>query len=135
MWKKNLNINVNIINQEWKVYLDTRKLLKHEIARAGWIGDYNDPNAFLELMASDNGNNHTGFKNKKYDNLLKQAGRETNALKRLEIFQKLEDILHEEVPVISIYTYVSKHLIRPELKGWYSTILDWQHYKYLYLEK
>ena len=50
MWKKHLNIDVTLLNQEWKVYLDTVSNHHYEIARAGWIGDYVDPNNFLDMF-------------------------------------------------------------------------------------
>jgi len=67
MWNKNLNIQVELVNQSWKVYLDRRTNGNYAIARASWIGDYNDPNTFLDLMVSDSGNNHTGWANVRYD--------------------------------------------------------------------
>jgi oligopeptide transport system substrate-binding protein len=73
MWKKNLNIEVELNNQEWKVYLDTEKKLDYFTSRAGWIGDYSDPNNFLDLFLTDGGNNRTGWSNKAYDALIKKS--------------------------------------------------------------
>ena len=74
MWKKHLNIDVTLLNQEWKVYLDTVSNRHYEIARAGWIGDYVDPNNFLDMFLCNGGNNRTNWCNSEYDQLiLKQA--------------------------------------------------------------
>src|SRR5690606_3327603 len=61
MWKQHLNIDVRMVNQEWKVYLDSRNRRDFTIARAGWIGDYVDPTGFLDLWITDGGNNNTGW--------------------------------------------------------------------------
>jgi len=52
MWKKVLGVRVRLRNEEWKVYLDTRTQMRFQVARGGWIGDYNDANTFLELLKS-----------------------------------------------------------------------------------
>jgi oligopeptide transport system substrate-binding protein len=134
MWKKSLNINVILENQEWKVYLNSRKLGNFEILRAGWIGDYNDPSNFLELWTKNAGNNHSGWNNAAYDSLLEKAMRTINQQKRFEYFQKAEAILLDEMPVIPIFFYVSATLIQPSVKNWYPNILNHHPYKYVYLE-
>jgi len=124
MLKKNLGINVTILNQEWKVYLDSQRTLNYQIARAGWIGDYNDPNTFLDMFLTGGGNNETGWSNKTYDGLIADAGKELNAKKRLAIFQKAEDILLDELPVLPIYIYKRNFLKSPSVAGWYPNIED-----------
>ena len=76
MWKDALNIDVTLTNQEWKVYLDSMDQMNFQMARRGWIGDYVDPNSFLDLFLSGGGNNNTGFADPRYDDLiLRQAPR------------------------------------------------------------
>jgi oligopeptide transport system substrate-binding protein len=70
MWKDELNIDVTISNQEWKVYLDSVSTMNFDVARRGWIGDYVDPNNFLDLYLTDGGNNNTGFADPVYDDLI-----------------------------------------------------------------
>ena len=70
MWKQNLNIDVELANTDWKVYLSRQSIGDYTIARAGWIGDYPDPKTFLDMMVTDRGNNQTGWSNDEYDNLL-----------------------------------------------------------------
>lgn len=134
MWRKNLNINVSLLNQEWKVYLDSQDTLNYHISRAGWIGDYVDPNTFLEMWQTSNGNNDTGWSNKKYDELIDQARVAGSSEERYEFFQQAEAILLEEAPVIPIYFYTRPYLLKPSVKGWYDTILDHHPYKHVYLE-
>jgi oligopeptide transport system substrate-binding protein len=134
MWKKNLNIDVELENQEWKVYIDNQRTLNYQIGRYAWIGDYVDPNSFLDMFLTGGGNNQTGWSNAEYDRLIAEAARTTDLKARLEVFQKAEAILLDELPMIPIYFYTRVNLKRPEVKGWYPTLLDNHPYKYVYLE-
>ncbi len=79
MWKDALNIDVTLANQEWKVYLDSIDQMNFQMARRGWIGDYVDPNNFLDLFLCGGGNNNTGFCDPRYDELvMRQAPRATS---------------------------------------------------------
>ncbi|WP_323814695.1 peptide ABC transporter substrate-binding protein [Cellvibrio sp. NN19] len=134
MWKKNLNINVKLKNQEWKVYLYEVKNLNYNIARLAWVGDYIDPNTFLEMLTSTSGDNKTGWKNKRYDNLIRKAATLSNKEERYEVFQQAESLLLDEVPIIPLYNYTTNNLISTQLKGYHQNILDYYSYKHLYLE-
>ena len=117
MWSKNLGIEVELVNTEWKTYLERVDNLNYEIARAGWIGDYNDPMTFLNLWVTGNGNNDTGWSNEEYDSLIQEAKRESDREKRKELLQKAESILLEEGPVIPIYEYSSNMLLDNRIQG------------------
>lgn len=134
MWKENLGVEVTLFNQEWKVYLETLQTKNYTIGRQGWIADYNDPNTFLDLLVSDNPNNKAGFVNKDYDALIAAAGKETNAKKRLEIFQKAENLLIEELPVLPIYIYTRVYLRANNVVGWDNNIEDIHPLKYVSLK-
>ena len=134
MWKKTLNIDVGLENQEWKVYLDNVNKVNYHVARAGWIGDYNDPNTFLDMWLTGGGNNQTGWSNARYDQLIKEAAKAGDPKARFEKFQEAEAILIDEMPVIPIYFYVSLSLVKPNVRGWYPNILDHHPYKYIHLE-
>jgi oligopeptide transport system substrate-binding protein len=123
------------VNQEWKVYLDAQRTLDYHICRSSWIGDYVDPDTFLNMWLTNGGNNETGWSNPEYDRLIDEASRTADPKQRLEVFQKAEAILMDELPILPIYFYTSTHAIRPELKGWHPNILDIHPYKFLYLEK
>lgn len=134
MWKNNLGIDVRLVNQEWKVYLDAQRTMNYQICRASWIGDYADPNTFLDMWVTGGGNNETGWSNSEYDHLIAEAAATSDAQARLEVFQKAEAILMDELPIIPVYFYTVTRARRPELKGWYPTILDMHPYKFIYLE-
>jgi len=135
MWKKALNINITLTNQDWKVFLDNERTKNYTISRGSWIGDYLDPNTFMDMWVTDGGNNRTGWSNETYDDLIAKAAETMDQDERYGYFQKAEEILAEEVPVIPVYTYTRDYLIRPEVKGWYPNLLDIHPYQYVYLEK
>ncbi len=135
MWKDVLNIDVTISNQEWKVYLDTVDTMNFQIARRGWIGDYVDPNNFLELYITGGGNNNTGFADPVYDEMiLREAPRAPTREARLHIFYEAEKRLMEQMPILPIYTYTSNHLIQPDVKGMPPNIMDFTNWRYVYLD-
>ncbi len=134
IWSRNLNINVTLDNQEWKVYLDSQRSLDYGISRAGWTGDYPDPNTFLDMWTSWSEQNQTGWSNPEYDRLIREASNELNPETRYEYFQKAEEILADEMPVMPIYFYTRVYALRPEVKGWYSNHLDHHPWKHIYLE-
>lgn len=134
MWRKNLNVNVELLNQDWKVYLDARNNQKYDVCRAGWIGDYNDPETFLGIFTSGNGNNHSGWKNEAFDRLIEQSQSAVLQNERYEKFQEAEKILLEESPLIPIYYYRSLYLLHPSVKGWYPNPMKWIPYKDIDLE-
>lgn len=116
--KKNLGVEVEIANEEWKVYLANLKANTPSIYRLGWVADYPDPDNFMQLIASYSENNHTGWGNKAYDELIKQAVSVTDKDKRREIYSRAQKILTEdEVPVMPIYSMVSQVLISDRVVG------------------
>ena len=134
MWRSRLGIDVILVNQEWKVYLDSMNTLDYDLAVSIWIGDYVDPNTFLDMFETTNGNNRTGWSNLEYDRLLKQAARTGDREERFALFQKMEAILVEEAPMLPVYFYTNVVLMDPSVKGWYPTILDNHPYKYVTLK-
>ena len=133
MWKTTLGIDIRLTNTDWKVYLSRTSNLDFDIARAGWIGDYPDPNTFLDMMLTGGGNNRTGWSNPKYDQLIEKAATLNDQEKRFQVFQDAERILDREAPLLPIYTYTRVALRLPSVKGWYPNILDHHPYKYVYL--
>jgi oligopeptide transport system substrate-binding protein len=72
--RRNLGIEVVPYNQEWQAFLVTVRSKQYDIARAGWNGDYADPNTFLDMWVTNGSNNQTGFSSDTYDTLIRTAG-------------------------------------------------------------
>ena len=136
MWKKTLGVEAQLINQEWKVFLNTRQeKTSTEAFRAGWFGDYNDPNTFLELYLSKAGLNDSGYDSAKFDGLLQQASLEQNPAKRAALLKEAEQELIDSYAIAPIYSYVSKRLVKPYVKGYSPNIMDQYPSKLFYIEK
>jgi oligopeptide transport system substrate-binding protein len=134
MWKDVLNIKVTLSNQEWKVYLDSVDQMGFQMARRGWIGDYVDPNNFLDLFLCGGGNNNTGFCDPVYDDMIqRQAPRADSREERYAIFRAAETRLMEQMPIIPIYTYTSNHLIHHSVQGLPPNLMDAINFKYVWL--
>lgn len=130
MWKQHLNIEVILNNQDWKVYLDSVDSGNYQIARAGWIGDYVDPNTFLDMWVTDGGNNRTGWSNPHYDELiLKISPAAATQAERYAAFQQAEAILLADLPILPIYYYTRNNLVHPSVKGMPTNLLDYALYK------
>lgn len=136
MWKETLGIDTELVNEEWKVYLETRRTKQStQVYRAGWIGDYNDAYNFLEIMHSESGLNDSGWANARYDELLALAARERDLARRADYLHEAEQVLLEEVPVVPVYFYVTKRLVKPWVGGYQSNIMDHIYSKDLYILK
>lgn len=135
MWRKNLQADVRLLNQDWKVYLDSMNTLNYMVGRSGWIGDVVDPVNFLECFLSDSGNNRTGYASPAYDTLIHASYAEPDGAKRLEILQQAEAMLLEDAPLIPVYIYSRKYLKKPEVKGLAPNLLGYIRWTEVYLER
>jgi oligopeptide transport system substrate-binding protein len=102
-----LGVHIELQKQEWKVYLNSLSRLDYDFARSSWVGDYNDPNTFIDCFVSGGGNNRTGWSSKEYDNLVAAAALEADSAKRSQIFRQAEEILlNQGTPICPLYYYV-----------------------------
>jgi oligopeptide transport system substrate-binding protein len=134
MWKEHLGVEVSLVNQDWKVYLASMGNLDYQIARSAWIGDYLDPNSFLDCFVTGGGNNRTGYASPVYDKLIARAAQTAEQQQRFAVFQEAEQVLLNDAPIAPIYFYTRVYLKVPELKGWEPNILGHVRYKNLYFE-
>ena len=130
MWKRVLGFEVTISNQEWKVFLDTRsQKVATQVFRSSWIGDYNDAFTFAELLRSTSGQNDSGYDSPEYDRLLDAAQAELDLDRRAELLEQAERVMLADMPIIPLYYYVSKHMIKPWVGGRQSNIMDHDFHK------
>jgi oligopeptide transport system substrate-binding protein len=128
MWRDELGIEIELRQLEWKVYLSAQSQLDYDLTRSSWVGDYNDPNTFLEMFTSDNGNNRTGWKNARYDGLIRSANRQTDPAAREKKFQEAELLLvRDELPIVPLFFNVGLNYYDPEkIQGIWPNMID-QH--------
>jgi oligopeptide transport system substrate-binding protein len=125
MWKV-LGVETKFINTDLKThYAFLRDKGDFDVARAGWIADYSDPQNFLFLAQSDNtGLNYANYANPAYDALMQKAARESNLDARAKILHEAETILLNDEPYLTLLFYGSKNLVSPKVSGWRSNLLD-----------
>ena len=135
MWRGVLGADVTLRNEEWKVYLDSvRQGSDTQAFRMAWIGDYNDPNTFFELMNSSFGLNATGYDSAEYDRLQEKSAHMPDGSERNSVMHRAEKQLLADGPVIPIYFYTSKYLIKPYVTGFEGNPLDIYYSKDLAIE-
>ena len=118
MWRETLGVRVGLSGKEAKTFSEDKAKHNYQIARASWYGDYADPTTFLDIFATGNGNNDSGYANPAYDALLADAAACDNADQRMRILAEAETILvTEDFPLIPIYRYTNPQAFRPFVKG------------------
>ncbi len=135
-WKNNLGINVTLENQEWGTYLSNRNTGNFVISRAGWVGDYQDPNTFLDMFITGDGMNGGRYSNDIYDLLINEAARMEAGPDRFGVLMTAEDILiNQDMAVMPLYYYVNLGMIDlDKWGGWYPNTMDIHPLKDIYLK-
>lgn len=126
MWRKELGINMEIRQAEWKVYLSEQSKLNFDLSRSSWIGDYNDANTFLDMFMSNNGNNRTGWRDPDYDRLIRDANQQTDVAKRRGMLQQAEQrLIRDDLIIAPLYFYAGVNFFDPKkIEGIHFNLLD-----------
>jgi oligopeptide transport system substrate-binding protein len=125
MWKQNLNIDARLLPEEFKVLLqDVDRGDLTQVFRSSWVGDYNDAYTFLQLFETGFGINQPAYSNPQVDALLAAASNELDTATRRTKLEAAERLMLAEQPVIPLYFYVNKHLVKPRVHGWRDNIMN-----------
>lgn len=125
MWREVLGVEAVLVAEEFKTFIaNVQSKRSTDAYRLSWFGDYNDANTFLQLMVSDSANNLTGYVNPEFDKLINVGARTNDANKRRTILQQAEKVALEDHAIIPIYFFVSKHLVRSDIRGWSPNVMD-----------
>ena len=118
-WKVALNVStIELVAQEWKVYLDTLTHDAPPLFRMGWGADYPDPHNFLDLFTSRSGQNNTRWKNTKYDKLVLAGAGSSRLSERLKIYKNVQKLLLEdEATIMPIFQQSIEMVLKPHVKG------------------
>jgi oligopeptide transport system substrate-binding protein len=123
-WKEALGAEVQLTAVEFKSLLQDIDRGDVQLFRSSWLGDYNDAYTFLQYLKSNFGINLPHYHNPDYDLLLTRAATEVEPAKRRALLQQAEQVALRDHPLIPIYFYVNKHLVKPEVEGWYDNIMN-----------
>jgi oligopeptide transport system substrate-binding protein len=122
---KPLGIEVTLLNTDTKThYAHLEQKGDYDVARAGWIADYKDPENFLSLLKSGTGNNYANYSNSDYDAFLDKAAKEADAAKRMDYLSQAEAIFARDLPYVPLLFYSYHDLVSSKLKGWQDNVLD-----------
>lgn len=124
MWKEALGVEASLAAVEFRSLMQDVDRRDVDLFRLSWIGDYNDPYTFLQYLKSDFGINLPHYKSKQYDSLLDEGARQVDVARRRDFLEQAERMMLAEHPVIPLYFYVNKHLVKPELVGWYDNVMN-----------
>ncbi len=133
MWRRDLGIQVAIVNQEKKVAFANRRTGNYQLLYGDWVGDYLDATTFLDLWRSDAGNNHTGWVNHDYDALMDRAATTADVAARGQLLQQAELLMLEQSPCIPVYFNTHVYLCAPSVKGWLPNPMDHMDYRHVSL--
>lgn len=124
MWKQVLGVRVTLVSEEFRVLKQNIDARAVQAFRGSWIGDYNDPYSFLQVLESGFGINLPRYANADYDRLLADARVAADPAARSALLVAAERRLLDDAPLVPLYFYVSKHLVAPRVQGWYDNVMN-----------
>jgi oligopeptide transport system substrate-binding protein len=125
MWKDALGVETTLYAEEFKALLQTIQARQDtQVFRSSWVGDYNDAFSFAQLLQSGFGINLTGYANRHYDTLLQQAVAQADLQRRRNLLEEAERVMLADHPVLPLYFYVNKHLVKPWVHGWSDNVMN-----------
>jgi oligopeptide transport system substrate-binding protein len=124
MWKEALGVEARLAGVEFKSLLDDVNRRQVDAFRMSWVGDYNDAYTFLQFLKSDFGINLPHYRSPAYDNLLREAARQADVVKRRSLLEAAERIALSDHALVPLYFYVNKHLVKPQVVGWYDNVMN-----------
>jgi len=134
MWKEALGIETTLYAEEFRALLQSIQAgTDTQVFRSSWVGDYNDAFTFAQLLQSDFGINLTGYSNPRYDALIGEATRQPDPARRRALLEEAERLMLADHPVLPLYFYVNKHLVKPYVSGWSDNVMNVQYSKDLRL--
>jgi len=130
MWEEVLGIRTELAVQEWGVFLETRRSGNYQVARNGWLSDWNDASSMLGLFTSNSGNNDSQWKNSEFDGYMATAGSTNDRAKRIEALHKAEAVLMNDWACGPVMLYAQNYIVSKNLKNWHENALG---YTFLHL--
>jgi oligopeptide transport system substrate-binding protein len=124
MWKEALGVEARLTAVEFKSLLQDIDSGDVEVFRSSWLGDYNDAYTFAQYFKSNFGINLPHYRSAEYDSLVGEAAVEIDVAKRRLLLESAERLMLRDHPLMPIYFYVNKHLVKPEVEGWYDNVMN-----------
>lgn len=143
-----IGINVDIQAEDWKVFLNDRKAGNFDVARNGWLADFDDPINMIEMWITNSGNNDVQFGRDpatgkagtvpsyapqdwdKYDELVASIKSETDFAKRANMLHEAEDMLMETYAIVPLYYYNDPYMMKSNVTGMYANAFGYKYFMY-----
>lgn len=122
-WLQVLGLQVQIQNEDWATFQESRKNGDYQIARGGWLTDFMDPAGMLAIFVTGNSYNDPKYTNAAYDQLMADAQATTNAQLHFEKLYAAQALLMADLPIIPVYHYTDTMLVKPYVVGWSRSVL------------
>jgi oligopeptide transport system substrate-binding protein len=133
MWRQHLGLEVALLRQERRVFVDNLHGHRYTVALAGWIGDYLDPMSFLDVFLATSGHNDPGYRNPGYDRLIAAAAGTADPAQRYALFSQAESQLMRDLPILPLYHRPNLHLVHPSVHGFEPNLMDMHPYQGMWL--
>ena len=124
MWRQALGVRVRLQSEDFSTLMHNISTGEATVFRSSWEADYNDPYTFAQYFKSDFGINMPHYDNPAYDALVDRAEATLDPARRMALLEHAERLMLHDQPIIPLYFYVSKHLVKPRVTGWYDNSMD-----------
>ena len=125
MWQEGLGVETQLYAEEFRALLQSIQARQDtQVFRSSWVGDFNDAYTFAQLLKTGFGINLTGYSNPRYDALLADAVRQADPARRRALLEEAERLMLADHPVLPLYFYVNKHLVKPWVQGWTDNVMN-----------
>jgi ABC-type oligopeptide transport system substrate-binding subunit len=132
-WQANLGVDCELIADEFRVFLAGRKEKRRwDVLRLGWMADYADPSSFLDVFSQGSGENDSGYVSATFSSLLNHAESEPEDQLRMDLMRNAEQVLLDDYPIIPVYFYRARRLVKPYLGGAQLTAMNRTYSKHLF---
>jgi oligopeptide transport system substrate-binding protein len=122
-WSQVLGFVMNLANQEWATFQDTRSQGNFDIARGGWLTDFMDPSGLLAIFESGNSYNDPNYFSTEFDVLMNDAASTITAQVHFEKLYEAQEVFMTDMPIIPVYHYTDTMLVSDVLVGWGRSVL------------
>ncbi len=123
MWEDNLGFTINLANEDWAIFQQTRKDGNFDIARGGWLTDFMDPSGLLSIFTSLNAYNDPNYYNPAFDTLMSDANSALDIGVHFDKLYEAQTIFMGDMPIIPVYHYTDTMLVKDYVVGWGRSVL------------
>ncbi|MSP24215.1 MAG: peptide ABC transporter substrate-binding protein [Myxococcales bacterium] len=135
LWKKHLGVSVTLRNEEWKVMIKNMRDGHFQVARFGWVADYDHPHNFLDTFLSYSQNNMTRWRDEAFDEVMARAAAEPDSKRSIALYRQAEERAVHAMPRMPIYFYTKSWLIKPYVKGFYPNAMNKHPIHWMWLDE